>query len=526
VSRLPGGTRGQLISAAAVVVGLAAVYGAGVVTHPTTVGTAAALAQPSRAAVSSAIRACPSPGSAGTTTSSVATAALAGAAGSGSGSGSGSAVITRLSAAGSAAAGAAVHTVTKPDVLDWSKIAAVKKPSVKRAKSAKQPAALPASNGSSAAVDTVPALGGVVVQAAGAMARGLEVEQTGPGGLVTGRCPAPGTDFWFVGPGPDSAAQIELYLMNTDGQPANVAVSAVTDSGPLLGSSGSDTGIVVPPHGMVIQSLGKFLHSSRVIALHVSTSVGRVAAAVRETKSPADQGGWLPVAQAPAKSLVIPGVPASTGTREVYIAVPGAGNAQIKVTAVTAKGSYQPTGGNGIDLAGDSAVAVEFPSLTGVAAAIKISSSVPVTASVKVPGGASGAPGAISAAAAPISQQGVVAASPAGSAGSAHLVISAPRGAATVRIVAATSKIAFSGQVATLVHVAAGHTVVTRIKPPRGGKTADFSVVVTPVAGSGPVYVARVITSGGAIRSILPVDSALTWVPLPPTQDSLAAAGR
>jgi hypothetical protein len=521
VSRLPGGTRGRLISAAAVVVGLAAVYGAGVVTHPTTVGSTTALAQPTRAAVSSAIRACPSPGSAGTTSSSVATAALA----SAGAAGNGSAVITRLSAAGSAAAGAAVHTVTKPDVLDWSKIAAVKKSSAKRTNATKQSKALPAGNGSNAAVDTVPALGGVIVQAAGAMARGLEVEQTGPGGLVTGRCPAPGTDFWFVGPGPDSAAQIHLYLMNTDSQPANVAVSAVTDSGPLLGSAGADTGIVVPAHGMVIQSLGKFLHSSRVIALHVSTSVGRVAAAVRETKSAADQGGWLPAAQAPAKSLVIPGVPASAGTREVYIAVPGAGNAQIKVTAVTAKGSYQPTGGNGIDLAGDSAVAVEFPSLTGVAAAIRISSSVPVTAAVKVPGGASGAPGAISAATAPISEQGIVAASPAGSAGSAHLVISAPRGAATVRIVAATSKIAFSGQVATLVHVAAGHTVVARIKPPRGGKTADFSVVVTPVAGSGPVYVARVITSGGAIRTILPVDSALSWVPLPATQDSLAAAG-
>jgi Family of unknown function (DUF5719) len=439
----------------------------------------------------------------------------------------GRAVITRLSAVGSAAAGVAVHTVTKPDVLDWSAIAAVKTPKKKatrQANATRQAAARPAGNGSSGAISILPARGGVVVQAAGAMAQGLEVEQTGPSGLVTGACPAPGTDFWFVGPGAASAAQIELYLMNADGQPANVQVSAVTDSGPLLGNSGSDTGIVVPPHGMVIQSLGKLLHSSRVIALHVSTSVGRVAAAVRETKSPADQGGWLPAAQAPSKTLIIPGVPKSTGARDLYLAVPGTGNAQIKITAVTARGSYQPTGGSGIDLAGDSAVAVQLPSLSGVAAAIRISSSVPVTAAVMVPGGASGAPGAISAAAAPISEQGIVAASPSGSSGSSELVISAPRAAATVRIVAATSKIAFTGQAATVVKVAAGHTVVARIKPPRGGKATAFSVVVTPLAGSGPVYVGRVIISGGVVRTILPVESALTWVPLPATQDSLGAA--
>ena len=50
-----------------------------------------------------------------------------------------------------------------------------------------------------------PARGGVEVEATGAMAQGLEVEQTGPGGLVTAQCGAPGTSFWFVGPGQASA---------------------------------------------------------------------------------------------------------------------------------------------------------------------------------------------------------------------------------------------------------------------------------------------------------------------------------
>ena len=64
-----------------------------------------------------------------------------------------------------------------------------------------------------------------------------------------------------------------------------------------------------------------------------------------------------------------------------------------------------------------------------------------------------------------------------------------------------------------------------RLEPPAGGKAADFSVVVTPLAGSGPAYVGRAISSGGVLRSILPVTSALTWVPLPATQESLSTAG-
>jgi Family of unknown function (DUF5719) len=485
--------------------------------------------------------------------------------GSASNGSASSVVISRLSEAGSTATGTVLHTLTKPGVLNWSaitaapqqsikipatktpatKIPATKTPGTKTPATKTQGAKAPgtktqgtnatASDGtavggagsttgtSAAAAATKPGRGGIVVQATGAMAQGLAVEQSGPGGLITGQCPAPGTDFWFVGPGATSAAQIDLYLMNTDSSPAEVQVDALTDSGPPLGSA--DSGIVVPPHGMVVQSVGQLLKASRVVALHVTTSSGRVAASVRETRAAADDGVWLPAAQTPAKQLVIPGVPGSAGTRELYIAVPGTGNAQIKVTAVTAKGSYQPTGGSGIDLAGDSAVSVELPSLSSVAGAIKVTSTVPVTASILVPGGASGAPGAISAAAAPVTEQGLVAASPAGSAGSADLVISAPGKAATVSIVAATSKISFAGQTAQVVHIAAGHSVVRRIKPPHGGKTSDFSVVVTPQAGSGPVYVGRVISASGVVRTILPVISALTWVPLPPTQDSLSVIG-
>ena len=72
-----------------------------------------------------------------------------------------------------------------------------------------------------------------MIEASGAMARGLEAEQTNAGGLATAECQGPGTDFWFVGPGQTSAANIQLYLMNTDAQAADATVSVLTDSGPI-----------------------------------------------------------------------------------------------------------------------------------------------------------------------------------------------------------------------------------------------------------------------------------------------------
>ena len=192
---------------------------------------------------------------------------------------------------------------------------------------------------------------------------------------------------------------------------------------------------------MVVQSLGRLLQSSKVIALNVTTSVGQVAAAVRESKSAGADGNWLAPTRDPARHLVIPGMPQSTGFRDLYIAVPGTAAAQVKITAVTAKGSYQPTGGTGIDLLGGSAVSIALPSLGGVAGAISISSNVPVAATMLVPGGPAGTPGALAVSGGPIVEQSVLADNPARSAGKTELVLSAPMKAATVRITTATTAV-------------------------------------------------------------------------------------
>ncbi len=493
----------RYVLALLLILAVGAEFGVAMESHPVALAAGPPAAASARAMVTSVVRACPAPGSTGPTAGGIAAATAS--------AGTGQAVVSRLSPVSATAPGPVVQAITTPGQVVQTAIPAAPVPG----------RSLPAGTAATASqVATGPARGGIMVQATGAMARGLEVEQTGPDGVATARCGGPGTDFWFVGPGQHSVADIQLYLMDTDNQPATAEVDVYTDSGPLLGST--DSGIAVPAHGLVVQSLAKLVRDSRVLALHISTSVGRVVAAVRETASTAKPGAWLPAAQPPATSLVLPGVPGSAGTRQLYVAVPGAGNAQVKLTAVTAKGSYQPTGGNGIDLPGGSAVEVALPSLGGVAGAVRVTSNVPVTATMSVPGGDSGAPGAFTAASAPVQEQGVIA----GNTGvPASLVLSAPQGAAQVRVATRAGAPAPAGTPASagdVVRIAAGHSVVVKVSTPAGsGRRAAFAVLLTPLPGSGPVYAGRVLSVGGAVLSILPAASSLTWVPLPAVHNSL-----
>lgn len=502
------GTR--ILFAVLVVLVIAGLYGAAGLRHP--VAAAGAQRLPAvRVPVSSAVYACASPGSAGPTAAALALAAVPGS------TSVGSAVTTGLVPGGSAAAGPVLATVTQPGLLHISAVRPA--PALPKSLRAGQP-------GSSPGVTTVAGRGGVIITASGAMAQGLAAEQISAG-RPTAQCAAPGTSSWFVAPGQATAGNIELYLINTDSAPANAQVTAISDitkGGPILGNA--DNGITVPPHSMVTQSLTGLLQSSKVLALQVSTSVGRVVAAVRESKSAADDGSWLPVSQAPARNLVIPGLPRTSGRPELFIAVPGGGTAAVKVTAVTQRGSYQPTGGTNIGLLGGTAYQIPLPSLSGVAGALKLTSTTPIVAAVLLPGGPAGTPGVIAATGSAVQQQGVLAGSPASKAGTADVILSAPAKAATVRIAVGTAGAAASGQAGTVVQVTAGGSIVVPVRPPSGQRGTPLTVVVTPQPGSGPVYAGWTISAGGKLQSVQPVASSLTWVPLPAVRVVLTAVGR
>jgi Family of unknown function (DUF5719) len=504
---------GRMALGVAVLVVLGGLYGLGGIRHSIALAAGAAASPVRSVAVTSVTRACAAPGWAGSAGGEIALMAVP------ARTGAGQATVNRLAAAGSASGGPLLFSLARPGSVRLTGVR------TDAGASASAHAGASSQQASGESITTTPVRGGVVVNATGAMAQGLEVEQIAAGGLPTASCGSPGTDFWFTGPGQHSTSKIDLFLMNPSAQTVDADVDLYTDAGPLQGPS--DTGITVPPHGMVMQSLATTLRGSRSIALHVRTSAGQVVAAVQESTG-AGPGAWLPPAQTPATKLVLPGLPGTPGSRQVYLAVPGIQGARINLAAVTARGSYEPTGAGGIDLPGGSAAEITLPSLGGIPAALKLTSNVPVTAVAMAVGGAQGAPGAFTAAAAPIQEQGVVADNLSAAGRVSSLVISAPAKAARVRVVETGSAGSATGsvrQLAQVVSVAAGHSVVVALNPvPGTPKGSVFAVVITPLAGSGQVYAGRVIAAsgvGGALQAMLPVASALTSVPLPPVRDSV-----
>src|SRR5262249_22702276 len=162
--------------------------------------------------------------------------------------------------------------------------------------------------------------------------------------------------------------------------------------------------------------------------------------------------------------------------------------------------------------------------LGGTTAALQITSNVPVAAGVLVPG--SGA-GTLTAATAPISEQAVVAGNTSSGDLTASVVLTAPGAAARVRLTEAAPASRGSGSVtdSQVVTVKAGRTLAQAVKAPHGAKGGSaFAVVITPLAGSGPVYAARVETQGrSTVVSIIPAASALSTISLRPVRDSYDA---
>jgi hypothetical protein len=458
----------------------------------------AAEAVAATAPVTSVDRSCPPPGP-GSGTASVATVAADSAGTSAAKSGT-----TALTAIPDSAKGAdtIVTTSSKPDA----------------------PQLLPAPRSS--------AFGATQVSANGAAAAGFEAELATSAGVGTVTCGHPDSVAWFVGLGTATgASSITAYLSNTGTMPADTELTIWTDAGPQPGSN-----VTVPARQYLSVNLASLVQGSQVMAVQVQTSSGQVGANVWEAGG--SGGAWLPQAAAPATRVVIPGLTAQANSGKLLVAVPGGTDAELKVTAVTAQGAQQPFGAAAQDAPSAAGSAFSLGSLASSASALVLTSNVPITAAVQIPG--SGV-GGFTAATAPVSEQGVVAGNPSGGGDAVGLVLSAPGAGARVTVTAipasgsGTSGSGASGSAGSgsagaasrTVTVAPGRSVATTVAAPRGD-SGPFAIVVTPQRGSGPVYAARIVTTGGSglagrILSVLPVPSAPTSVQLPPAANSYTA---
>jgi hypothetical protein len=360
------------------------------------------------------------------------------------------------------------------------------------------------------------------VAATGKMAEGFEAEQSDASGTGLVSCTHPGSDMWFVGTGQAAgASQISLYLMNTGTVPASTDVSILTDTGE---QSGLSSAITVAPKQFVSENITPYVQGSQAVALHVQTNSGQVAAAVWEGGS--GGGAWLPQANAPATSLVIPGLTVASSAAKLFVVVPGSADAQLKVVAYTPAGAANQFPGTPVDASAGATTPVALNSLGASAAGIKLTSNVPIVAGALVSGAGIGS---FTTAVPPITEQGVVAGNPASSGVTVGLLLTAPGSAARASI----SVISADGSVTTpaghqTVTVSAGHTLAVTVPRPAAGGRQPFAIVIRPQPGSGPLYAVRVVTSGtgglaAPLSSLLPVTSAMTSITLPVAQNSYTA---
>jgi hypothetical protein len=527
----------HLVPAAAVLVALAAIGGVAQLDRPAAPRPAASATVTRQVAVTSAARACPpAPGG-----GSAPVTLLGGRAGAAGTPGQGSHIdLTALPPAGQTLRPASPVRAQSPGVISLL--------------------TLPA--GTVTGKKTGPAAQGWSVTGNGSMAQSMEAELADSTGMAAVRCGAPGSDLWFVGPGKQNGvSKISVSMMNVDSLAASVDVTVITDAGQSQAGN-NDTGITVPPHQTVTESLSSVASGSSVVAIEVHTSIGRVVADVSEGSSASTTGTtttgttgtatdgttgttaggtasasaltWLPVTAAPSTRLVIPGVPPSGSAAGLFIADPGDSSAKVTVTAITPQQKLRPFGTQSVDLPGQSASYVALSPLGGTNAALEITSNVPVVAGVVVPGaaanaatGAAATASTSTAATAPISQQAVVAGNISGSGLAASVVLTAPGTAARVRLteIAPASHGGGSVTASQVVPVKAGRTQVAPVTAPKGAKHGSaFAVVITPLAGSGPVYAARVETKGqSTVVSIIPAASTLTTMSLPPVSNSYSA---
>jgi Family of unknown function (DUF5719) len=364
--------------------------------------------------------------------------------------------------------------------------------------------------------------GGTAVAATGRMAEGFEAEQSDATGTGLVSCSHPGSDMWFVGTGAAAgASQVRLYLMNTGSLTASADVTILTDTGQQTGLSSA---ITVAPNQSVAEDITPYVPGSQALALHVQTNTGQVAASVWEGGN--GGGAWLPQANAPSTSLVIPGLTVASSAARLFVVVPGGSDAQLRVVAYTPAGAVTQFPGSPVDASAGAATPLALSSLGASAAGLRLTSNQPVVAGVLVPGAGIGS---FTTGVPPLAEQGVVAGNPAGKGITVGVLLTAPTavGLASISVIGADGTVTTPAGDQTIT-VTSGHTLAVAVPRPTEATRQPFAIVITPLTGSGPLYAARAVTSGAGglsapLSALLPVSSAMTSIALPPAQDSYTA---
>lgn len=203
------------------------------------------------------------------------------------------------------------------------------------------------------------ALSAPAAGSAGAIAS-AQLEQVTVGdaaGLVTTSCTTPLSDVWFAAGATTTGRTTVLTLANPSPVPAQVGVRVWTENGPVDAGSFSD--LVVPAKGRKAVSLAGVAPSAGGVVVRVTSTGGRVGAALEQRTVRGLESGGVDMTgptAVPARSQVVPGVriagAAAVAAAQraddyadlqtvVRVLVPGAAATDVSITA-TPDGTGRP----------------------------------------------------------------------------------------------------------------------------------------------------------------------------------------
>lgn len=316
-------------------------------------------------------------------------------------------------------------------------------------------------------------------------------------GLLGASCTAPGTDFWFPAVSTAKGREDFVHLTNPDDAAAIVDIKLFGPDGVAKPEGGAGESIRVDPRSTTTVSLSTLVPGTPLAdaTAHVTTRAGRVGASVQV----AEEGvgaDWLPASTDPARSLVLPGIPADATSVRLVAFVPGEQDADLKLSLATPGGAIKPAGNEQLHVKAGMTAVVDLADLTrGEAGSLVLTpaeagKAVPVVAAVRVVRG-SGAKQELGfvQATGPVGTRATVADNrPEGN--TALLSLTAPDTDATVKVTASPGT--GGGEPASQeITVKAGTTQALALAP-AGGK-GSYALTVETLSG-GPVHAARTLS--------------------------------
>jgi hypothetical protein len=392
---------------------------------------------------------------------------------------------------------------------------------------ARAPAPLLTEPGRASGVGGAAYQGDVVIDATGKLAPGLSADELGrrDGGPYRGldgvACTSPRDSAWLIGASSAVGAHAELRLTNVDDVAAQVDIALFGPSGPITARNAA--GLAVGPRSTRIIRLETIAPAQPLLLVNVRARSGRVAAALRQqfqSASTPSGNDWLPLAQPPARTAIVPGLTAGGGPRRILLGNPGDIDATATVRLIRDESSFVPRGLATVTVPAGSVVAVDVAKALGTRPGAAL-----VTADRSIVAGASMSTGARVVGFAEVAFTATSAALTGPTATvinyvrrrSTQLLLTAPGAAANVAISTLAGVGPGAGRSAN-VHVAAGRTVVYDLTALAHGALL-VAVTVAPVAGSGPVYAARdefEFGAHGPMFTVLPLNTAPQVAVIPP----------